>query len=103
MDKKYLEFELNDLNREKKVVSVNYNDSIYWKYNNSESIVELKINFCLAILDEDPFDAWIWYKLGNYYLEKTPNMQENLNYWQVYFFFFDFMERLYFNFFFIYS
>ena len=79
LDKGALDFRLNDLNVEGKVVSVDYNGRIYWKCSNSESTLELRISFCLALLDKDPFDAWLWYKLGNQYLEYGGYDMEELD------------------------
>ncbi|MCP6718642.1 MAG: hypothetical protein KJI71_00235 [Patescibacteria group bacterium] len=78
-DRKYLTKKIEELNRTERLISLIYNDWVYWKRNNSESIVELKISFCLAILDEDPFDAELWYKLGNQYLEYGGYDMEELN------------------------
>ncbi|KKL10721.1 hypothetical protein LCGC14_2553000, partial [marine sediment metagenome] len=78
-DRKYLTKKIEELNRTERLVSLIYNDWVYWKRNNSESIVELKISFCLTILDEDPFDAELWYKLGNQYLEYGGYDMEELN------------------------
>jgi len=69
LDRKYLNIKLKELNRKEKVVYDFYNERVFWKYNNSETIEELAISFYVAMLDKDPFNTELWYKLGNQYLE----------------------------------
>lgn len=69
LDRRYLNLKLNELLKKEEVVYELYNERIYWSRNNAVMIEELLIGFYMALLDEDPFDAELWHKLGIQYLE----------------------------------
>lgn len=79
LDKNLLSLKLMALKHKEEVIDINYNDQIYWKCHKSEGESELKISFGLQMLDEDPFNAEIWYRLGNLYLERSGYVMEDLD------------------------
>ena len=70
LDRKYLGLKLKELNRKEKIIYEydNENGLIYWRCNNLSSYMS-RITFHLMLLEEYPFDAELWYNLGDLYFE----------------------------------